>query len=84
MPIEKKANKAIGCIRGGLNTKIYAIVDGLGNPAKFLLSAGNGHNSVRTIELLEIAGSAGVMFWQTALTVSRRFGNTAPSTRTTR
>ena len=29
---EKTENKAVGRTRGGLNTKLHAIVDGLGNP----------------------------------------------------
>ena len=56
----KTADKAVGRTRGGLNTKLHAVVDGLGNPVTFLLSAGNDHDSVHTIELLgkvEISGS---------------------------
>ena len=40
--------------------KIHAVADGLGNPVKFLLSAGNDHDSVHAVELLEqvrISGS---------------------------
>ena len=40
-------------MRGGLNTKIHAVVDGLGNPVKFLLSAGNDNDCVHAVELLE-------------------------------
>ena len=36
----KTADKAVGRTRGGLNTKLHAIVDGLGNPVEFMLSAG--------------------------------------------
>ena len=57
---EKTANKAVGRTRGGLNTKLHAIVDGLGNPVEFMLSAGNDHDSVHAVELLEkveISGS---------------------------
>ena len=50
---EKTADKAVGRTRGGLNTKIHAVVDGLGNPVEFLLSAGNDHDSVHAIDLLE-------------------------------
>ena len=56
----KTADKAVGRTRGGLNTKLHAIVDGLGNPVKFMLSAGNDHDSVHAVELLEkveISGS---------------------------
>ena len=56
----KTENKAVGRTRGGLNTKLHAIVDGLGNPVAFLLSAGKDHDSIHAIELLdkiEINGS---------------------------
>ena len=57
---EKTEDKAVGRTRGGLNTKIHAIVDGLGNPVEFLLSAGNDNDCVHAIELLknvELCGS---------------------------
>ena len=50
---EKTADKAVGRTRGGLNTKLHTIVDGLGNPVAFLLSAGNDHDSTHAIQLLE-------------------------------
>lgn len=50
---KKKKNKAIGRSRGGLTTKIHAIVDGLGNPVQFLLSPRNGHDSIHAIKLLD-------------------------------
>ena len=50
---EKTANKAVGRTRGGLNTKLHTLVDGLGYPIEFLLSGGNDHDSVHAIELLE-------------------------------
>ena len=56
----KTADKAIGRTKGGLNTKLHTIVDGLGNPVEFMLSAGNDHDSVHAVELLEkveISGS---------------------------
>jgi transposase len=43
-----------------LNTKIHAVVDGLGNPVEFFLSPGNDHDATHAIELLdkvEIEGS---------------------------
>lgn len=57
---EKTENKAVGRTKGGLNTKIHAIVDGLGNPVAFLLSPGNDNDSTHAIELMnrtDIAGS---------------------------
>ena len=50
---KKTADKAVGRTRGGLNTKLHAIVDGLGNPVEFLLSAGKDNDCVHAIELLE-------------------------------
>ena len=57
---EKTKNKAVGISKGGRNTKIHVIVDGLGNPISFLLSAGNEHDSKHAIPLLrqvELKGS---------------------------
>ena len=57
---KKSGNKAVGVSRGGRNTKIHALVDGLGNPLAFLLSSGNDHDSKHAIPLLsqiDIKGS---------------------------
>ena len=43
----------VGRTRGGLNTKTYAVIDGLGNLMEFLLSAGNDKDCVHAVELLE-------------------------------
>ena len=51
---EKTENKAVGRTKGGLNTKIHAIVDGLGNPVAFLLSPGNENDSTHAIELMSM------------------------------
>ena len=56
---KKRANKAVGRTRGGLNTKLHAIVDSLGNPVEFLLSAGNDHDCVHAVELLETVEISG-------------------------
>ena len=50
---KKTADKAVGRTRGGLNTKIHAVVDGLGNPLEFLLLAGKDHDAGHAVELLE-------------------------------
>lgn len=50
---EKTANKAVGRTRGGWNTKLHAIVDGLGNLIQFLLSPGNDNDCVHAVELLQ-------------------------------
>lgn len=39
--------------RGGRNTKVHTLVDGLGNPLAFKLSSGNDHDSVHAVSLLE-------------------------------
>jgi len=36
-----------------LNTKIHAVVDGLGNPVEFLLSPGSDHDATHAIEILD-------------------------------
>ena len=36
-----------------MNTKLHTLVDGLGNPIRFLLSPGNDHDSIHAAELLE-------------------------------
>ena len=56
---KKRANKAVGRTRGRLNTKLHAIVDSLGNPVEFLLSAGNEHDCVHTVKLLETVEISG-------------------------
>lgn len=50
---EKTDDKAIGHTRGGLNTKLYPTVDGVGTPVEFFLSAGNDHDCIHAVDLLE-------------------------------
>ncbi len=47
--VKKTAEKAVGTSKGGKNTKIHTLVDGLGNPLAFLLSSGNDHDSVNIL-----------------------------------
>jgi transposase len=57
---KKNEYKAVGVSKGGRNTKIHTVVDGLGNPLAFLLSPGNDHDSKHAIPLLahvDITGS---------------------------
>ena len=49
---KKTENKAVGVSRGGRNTKIHTLVDGLGNPLVFLLSPGNEHDATHAVPLL--------------------------------
>lgn len=50
---KKNENKAVGMSRGGRNTKIHTLVDGLGNPLAFMLSSGGDHDSVHAVPLLQ-------------------------------
>ena len=50
---KKTKDKAVGRTRGGLNTKLHAVVDNLGRPIEFLLSPGNGNDCTHAVELLE-------------------------------
>lgn len=56
-----KGMQHIGVSRGGKNTKIHALVDGLGNPIRVLFTSGEVHDSQEALALLEgfeINGSA--------------------------
>ena len=58
---EMKRKHDIGLSRGGKNTKIHALVDGLGNPIRLIFTGGEVHDSKEAVSLLEgleIAGSA--------------------------
>jgi len=51
----------IGISRGGKNTKIHAVVDGLGLPIRLIFTSGEVHDSTQTISLLngfDISNSA--------------------------
>ena len=50
---KKAEEKAVGTSRGGRNTKIHALVDGLGNPLAFMLSSGANHDSAYAVPLLQ-------------------------------
>ena len=77
---KKAADKAVGRTRGGWNTKLHTVVDGLGNPVEFLLSAGNDHDSVHAVELLEKVRIRGRPYWQTGPMVLGQFGNISQRT----
>ena len=53
---KKPDDQAIGRSRGGLNTKIHALVDALGNPLAFRLTAGQTHDRVGADALLPQMG----------------------------
>ncbi|WP_407873352.1 IS5 family transposase [Paenibacillus melissococcoides] len=48
-----KQFQAIGRSRGGLTSKIHAVVDGLGNPLRFEVTAGNINDCVTGYEILQ-------------------------------
>jgi transposase len=50
---KKKGTQAIGVSRGGLNTKIHAVCDALGNPLRFKLTPGNASDTPELIGLIE-------------------------------
>ena len=53
MVLQKKqqGNEAMGKSRGGLTTKIHAAVDALGNPVRFILTAGQ-HSEIKQANAL--------------------------------
>src|ERR1019366_7280357 len=52
---EKNGLQAIGRSRGGLTTKIHALVDALGNPVELMLTPGQDHDLTCAETLLENA-----------------------------
>ena len=50
---KKNEPQAIGVSRGGLNTKIHAVCDALGNPLRFKLTPGNTSDAVELIGLIQ-------------------------------
>ena len=52
---EKNGLQAIGRSRGGLTTKIHALVDALGNPVELMLTPGQDHDLTCAEPLLENA-----------------------------
>ena len=49
---KKSGTQAIGVSRGGLNTKIHAVCDALGNPLRFKLTTGNVSDTPELIGLI--------------------------------
>jgi transposase len=52
---EKNGSQAIGRSRGGLTTKIHALVDALGNPVELMLTPGQAHDLACAEPLIENA-----------------------------
>jgi transposase len=55
-PVPKKsrgqAEQALGRSRGGFSTKIHVTVDGLGNPLRLDLTAGQRHDIIRAADMI--------------------------------
>jgi transposase len=49
---KKNGEQALGRSRGGFSCKIHITVDSLGNPLRFVLSAGHRHDITHAYELL--------------------------------
>lgn len=50
---KKRGEQSLGRSRGGLTTKIHITVDGLGNPLRFRLSAGQRHDITQAESLID-------------------------------
>jgi len=50
---KKNGEQALGRSRGGFSCKIHITVDGLGNPLRLMLTAGQRHDSTQAQALLE-------------------------------
>jgi transposase len=64
-----KQKQDIGLSRGGKNTKIHTLVDGLGNPIRFIFTGGEVHDSKEGVSLLE-----GFDLTQSAVLGDKAFG----------
>lgn len=51
--LKKNGEQALGRSRGGWSTKIHITVDGLGNPLRFRLTAGQAHDITQAYELID-------------------------------
>jgi transposase len=50
---KQQGNESMGHSRGGLSTKIHAAVDALGNPVRFILSAGQSSEYLQAEALID-------------------------------
>lgn len=58
---KKSGSEQIGRSRGGPTTKIHALVDGLGNPTKVVLTEGQVHDVTQALEMLKDSRSQWVL-----------------------
>ena len=59
--LKKNGKQAIGRSRGGLTTKIHALVDALGNPVELILTPGQAHDLTCAEALLEGANPGALL-----------------------
>lgn len=91
-PHPKNGDEAVGRSRGGLTTKIHAVVDGRGLPVNLALSPCQAHDLSAARALLDvdpakgrlIAGKACDVDWFRALVRERRIRTCIPATRNRR
>src|ERR1700730_15716734 len=57
---EKKGPQAIGRSRGGLTTKIHALVDAMGNPVELMLTPGQAHDLTCAEQLIDTLTQRGI------------------------
>ena len=50
---KKRGEQPLGRSRGGFSTKIHVTVDGLGNPLRFRLTAGQRHDIIQAQSLID-------------------------------
>jgi transposase len=58
---KKNGEQAIGRSRGGLTTKIHALVDALGNPVELILTPGQAHDLTCAEHLIDNADPAALI-----------------------
>src|SRR4030088_3568226 len=58
---KKDGEQAIGRSRGGLTTKIHALVDALGNPVELMLTPGQPHDLTCAEQLIDSADPAALL-----------------------
>ena len=58
---DSQAQEALGRSKGGFSTKIHTMVDALGNPLKFLLTAGQRHDIIQAKNLIDDINSTTVI-----------------------
>jgi transposase len=50
---KSQSNQGLGRSCGGFSSKIHAVCDALGNPLRFIITAGQVHDSTQAIEIIK-------------------------------